>query len=632
MLSIMRKQARSWMIKILLFAISIVFIFWGFSGINAPREDNFVAKVNGESITYSEYRESYGQLRERYRRAYGDINDEIMKSLNLDRQVLDQLVNRTLMLQEAERLNIQVADQMIDQAIMKFPAFQNNGEFDEERAKMVLAQNRISTADLRDSFRKDMIIGQLHSMITEGVVASEAEAKEWYSWYNAEIDLNFVLFQPETIKDVSATEEQITEFFKLNENNYRTEPQVKVRYIFLDPADYKEQVEIGQEQIAEYYHRHPEEFRFEKTIEARHILLQLDENADPQTVDNKKQEAMKIYKMALDGRSFPELAKKYSEGPTRDEGGYLGEFKREAMVKPFGDKAFSMQAGEISEPVRTRFGWHIIKVEKVNDARTLSLEEAARTIREKLVAEMARASALKQAEEIYDSALFVGVNLADLAQSRGLAVKTTGFFDLQGPAASDIEDRQSFAQAAFGLDGTTVSDVLDLGDGYYLLQLVDRTESSVPPLASVKDRVEQDLVASIRVERAKSDAEAFLAELRKGQSMAEAGKVLGVQHEQTGFFKRTDSIPKIGYEQAIVQAAFELGSENKLPDQVFQGQQGWYVIELSERLLPPVEGFEKERDGIVKRVTDQKKQSTIQQWLADLKERGQVQINYNLIQ
>ena len=94
--------------------------------------------------------------------------------------------------------------------------------------------------------------------------------------------------------------------------------------------------------------------------------------------------------MAKDGKDFAELAVQFSEGPTAKNGGSLGAFRKEAMVKPFSDKAFAMQAGEISEPVRTRFGWHIIKVEKVNEAKTLSLEDARKKITDKLTLERAR--------------------------------------------------------------------------------------------------------------------------------------------------------------------------------------------------------------------------------------------------
>jgi peptidyl-prolyl cis-trans isomerase D len=631
MLNIMRKQARSWLIKVLLFAIVVVFVFWGVGGMNTAR-DNAIANVNGEVITYNEYREAYGQLRDRYRRTYGDIlNDEIMKTLRLDEQALNQLVNRALMLQEAKRLNIQVADKTIDQAIHKIPAFQTNGVFDEERAKLILAQNRISTSDFRDSFRKDLIVEHLHAMIIEGVVATEAEAKEWYDWYNAEIALNFVLFPTENYKDITLTDDQISEFFKTNENDYRTEPQVKVRYLFLDPKNYKDRVTIDQDQIAEYYYRHPEEFRTEKTVEARHILLSLDENADPRIVAEKKQEAMKIYKMAREGRPFADLAKKYSEGPSREDGGYLGEFTKETMVKPFADKAFGMQPGEISEPVRTRFGWHIIKVENVNEAQIQSLEQAEKIIREKLVSGKAKSLALQKAEEIYDASLFDGVNLADVAQTHSIPVKTTDFFDLQGPPSDDIGDRQMFAQAAFGLDKMTISDIQDFGDGYYLLQVVDRIEPSIPPLASVQDRVKQDLLAKLQQERARTDAQALLAELQTGKSMDEAAKSYDVQ--QTGFFKRTGgAIPEIGYEPGVTQAAFELGAEKKVSDQAIEGQQGWYVIELQERKLPAAEGFEKDKNLILKQVTEQKKQTVLQQWLADLNERGKIKINRELIQ
>jgi peptidyl-prolyl cis-trans isomerase D len=632
MLNLMRKQAGSWMIKIILFAICVVFVFWGVGSFNARRK-NTVANINGEIITYDAYRQAYNKLREQYHRAYGEaFNDEMAKNLHLEDQALDQIVNRTLMLQEAKRLNIQAADLTIDRAIFNIPAFQINGVFNEGLAKQVLAENRMTTSELRDSFRQNLILSKLQAMMVDGVVATQPEAKEWYDWYNAQVDLTFVPFLSDRYKDITVTDKQIADYFKSHDNKYRTEPQVKVRYLFFDPDSYKDQVKITPEEVAEYYSSHPEEFKTEKTVVARHILLKLDENADPEKVAEKKKEAIKIYKLAKAGKDFAELAKRYSEGPTREQGGYLGEFKHDAMVKPFADKAFSMQAGEISEPVRTRFGWHIIKVEKVNQAHSQSLADATKGIREKLINKKARELAQQKAEEIYDDTLYDGANLTDVAKKHQVPVETTDLFTPQGPKNKDIGDVKLFADTAFGLEKMGISDVKDLGNGYCLMQVIDRIESTIPALETVKDRVKHDLVATLQDERAKADAEAFLAELKKGKSMAQADAPSDAKPDQTGFFTRTGAIPKIGYEPAISRAAFELGPAKRLPDQVFKGRQGWYVIQLKERKLPAMEGFEKQKSNIEKRLTEQKRQTALGQWLADLRTRGKVDINRKLIE
>ncbi|MBI5063610.1 MAG: peptidylprolyl isomerase, partial [Desulfatitalea sp.] len=421
------------------------------------------------------------------------------------------------------------------------------------------------------------------------------------------------------------------EYFKANEKEYLTEPKVKVNYLFFDPNAFKSQVNISTEQIGEYYASHSAEFKTEKTVEARHILLKLDENADPKRVDERQQEADKIYKLAKEGKTFAELAKQYSEDSSREQGGSLGAFKKDAMVAPFADKAFAMKAGEISEPVRSEFGWHIIKVEKINEAQTTSLETASDNIRQKLVEEKARELALKKAEAIYDT-LFDGEDLSKAAQVHALTMRSTDFFSAKGLKDKNLGNPQKFAEVSFALDKMAISEVLDLENGYYLLQVVDRQDAAAPALEAVKERVREDLAQKRRGERAKADAEACLVEIKQGKNLTDAGVQFNLQPMRTGFFKRGGAIPKIGYDPQISAAAFELKPEKALAEKVFEGREGWYLVQLKERKPPAAEDFAKEKETIVSRLTEQKKQSAFGQWLVDLKGRGKVEINTKLIQ
>ena len=631
MLSIMRKQAGNWMIKVVLFAIVVVFVFWGV-GSFTTRQANTVAEVNDEAISYTAYRQHYDRLLEQYRRMYGAALDNgLLQNLNLKEQALNQLIDQVLMVQEAERLDLQIAEETLDQAIYAIPAFQNNGVFDEQRASYILAQNRVTTAEFRDGLRQDLLMDQLRELVANSAIVTEEEARQWYDWYHAEVNLNYVAFSPERYKDITVTEPEVEAYFEEHKEQYKTDPQVKVVYLHFDPTAYKAEVKVTDEQIAQYYNEHPDEFKREKTVEARHILFKLDEDADEQTVADQQKRAEEVFKLAKAGEPFDQLARKHSEGPSREQDGYLGAFKRDEMVKPFADKAFAMQAGEISEPVRSRFGWHLIKVEKINEAKIESLVEATDRIREKIIDEQAGKIALQKAESMYD-AVYDGDDLAAAAQQNQLPVFQTDFFGPEGPQGERINNGAEFAKVALGLQKMDISEIQDFGNGYYLIQVTEQKASEIPSLEQVFERAKADAVALRQDEQARKDAEKCLTDLKAGADFASTAASFGLTVAETGFFKRNGVVPGIGYEPALSKSAFMLQADQPFPDQVFKAEGSWYTIQYKDRKAADADGFETEKSDLMRRLVEQKKQAAFQQWLSDLRANGRIEIKRDMIQ
>lgn len=535
MLSIMRRQARSWMIKVILFAIVVVFVFWGVGGFDAP-QDNHVAVVNDEPISFAAYRQSYDRLREQYRRAYGGALDEqMLRVLRLNEQALHQLIDRVVMLQEAKRLDIRITDNTLDQAILSIPAFQSNGVFDQERAGFILAQSRMTTAEFRNIYREDLMIEKLRALILEGVTVSEAEARQWYDWYHAEVNLHFIHFDRSRYTDIVPSDAQIAEHFDAHADNYRTEPKVKASYMRFDPSAYRDQTTITDDDVAQYYYERPHEFTTETTVDGS------------------------------------------------------------------------------------------------NEVQRRSLEDVADEIRAGLVDAEARRLARRKAEQIYDMT-FDGDDLAVTAQTHQLPIHTTDFFTPQRLQLEGVDNARPFVDAAFRMRTMGISEPLEMDGSFFVLQVTERIESTIPPLEDVRERVRADVTIMLQDERARADAEASLAALRQGQDPAEVAAAYGLEPAETGFFKRTAAVPQIGYEPDIVQAAFGLQPERPLPEEVFNARQGWYVLKLNERKSPDAEGFAAEKADIMRRLPEQKKQDVFQQWLADLKARSRIHIEQQMIQ
>lgn len=624
MLRLMRDYASSWLIKVILGAIVIVFVFWGVGSFRAQRGGR-VALVNGESITMEEYKEEYNNLIEQFRQRFGNrLDDEMIQMFQIKNQALNRLIDQKLLLQEAVKLNFRVSDEELAAAVREIKVFQTSGVFDKRLYRSILSRYGLTPEQFEINQKGFMLIEKLRSFLLGNLKVSDGEAMEWFKWANASVNIDYILFKPGRYKDIDPSAEEIKTFFVDHKESYKTEPTIKVRFLHFDPDNYKAKVNISDKRIQDYYEAHQEEFKTDKTIEARHILIKVDKDAGQEAVEKAKNKALDILQMAGEDKDFAELARQYSECPSKEQGGHLGVFRKEAMVKPFADKAFSMKAGEISRLVRTMFGWHIIKVEKINEGSIVFIDEAKKGIRKKLIDEEAKILAYEEAESVFDT-IFEGDDLVKASNERNLKLQTTDFFTVKGPDKG-IKNREKFASAAFNLSAMEISDIQDFGDGYYILQVIEKPPGEIPELKDVREKVIAALIKEKQDEKASMDANEFLSGLKKGKLMSAQCVKYGLQLSSTGFFKRNEPVPDIGLEKGIIEAAFKLSNKIKLPEKVIKGKKGYYVISFKERKEAAPEGFGKEKANIKEGLLRQKRIKTFDEWLTQIRNKSNISI------
>ena len=624
MLSLMRKHAGSWMIKVVLGAIVVTFVFWGGYQFTSQRL-NRIASVNDQWITVDEYRNTYNQLLNQTRQTFGNnLTDDLLQSLGLRKRALDQLIDQALMLQAAEKLNLTVTDDELAREIISMPVFQTNGAFDEARYQLLLTQNKLTRPEFETMQREALQLQKLRQFITGAVKVSDPEALEWYKWNNAEVSIDYVLVETNRYTDIEPADGDLESYFEENKIAYKTEPTVKTRYLVFKPEAYRSRVQISDDEILDYYEANLEQFKSPKTVEARHILIKVDADADDGTVAEARKRIEDILKKAREGQDFAELAKQYSEGPSKDKGGYLGEFQKDSMVKPFSDKAFAMTPGEISEPVRTRFGWHLIKVEKVNEASTTEFEDARDEIQKKLTDERSNILAQEDAEAASD-AVYEGDDLDGIAAQHNLTIQQTDHFSRKNPAKG-IKNGRQFASVAFELPDNEISDIQDFGDGYYLIEVTEKIPGEIPEFAGVKDKVRKDWVKQEQDEMARADANNILADLKNGVPLDEIAQKFGLERNHTDFFKRDGSIPDIGNEPEISKVAFKLSQANKYADEPIGNPKGYYAISLRDRKAAAIEEFDAQKAQIKQRLLQQKQFRTFDAWLLDTKSNAEITI------
>jgi peptidyl-prolyl cis-trans isomerase D len=629
MLRYLRENSGNWIIKIFLGIIVVVFVFLGVGSMNATR-NNSVASVNDVPITVDEYQQAYQMLVEQMRNRFQDsLTEDLLKALNVRQQALNSLIEDKLLVAQADELKIVVTDEELEQSILNVEAFHKDGLFDMDRYKRLLGLNAMTPEMFEQLQREQLRKQKLQDMIVGSVTVSDLEADSFYTFHNTSMQVDYLKVAPAEFSDITVTPEQIKTHYNDNKARYQSEPKRRAAFIRYSPDDFTDQVAITQEQVAAYFEANPEEFKIPEQVEASHILIQVADTADEAAVEAARQEAMAVYQRAVDGEDFAELARETSQGPSKEDGGYLGKFDRESMIKPFSDAAFSMQAGEISKPVRTRFGWHVIHVKNRFDARVKPLDEVAEEIETRLRQEEMQQLAYYQAEDAFD-AVIDGDTLAQVALMTGKEVRSTEAFDLNGNGL-DLDGATGFAQAAFDLQLQQISDIQQIDEDYFLIEVTEMIEPVQLPLESVTDRITEELERNQRRQAAEEQAKKLLEAVKSAGNLEKPARENNLEISTTDWFTRNEPVREIGRSDTFNRAAFTLTPENRIHPEVLQTDQGFFIIAFHDRQVPDQDDIQENRPAIKSQLLQAKQGQYFQSWIEELKENSTIEINSQFI-
>jgi peptidyl-prolyl cis-trans isomerase D len=485
----------------------------------------------------------------------------------------------------------------------------------------MLRLSRLTPGDFERSQREDLLIAKLEQLLKDGVHTVEAEVREAFVRDKEQVSAEYLSVDPSAYaSEVQVDEAEERASYDEGRERFLKPEQIRAAYLLIDPQAYTDRVQVTDDQIAQYYEAHQEEFRQDARVHARHILFRLPPQATPEEESRVRVEAEAVLKQAQAGEDFAALAGQFSGDPgSAQQGGDLGFFKRGAMVKPFEDVALTLKPGEVSDLVRTDFGYHIIKVEETQEEGYTPLESVREQVRAQLSHEEAGRVAKAQAKAVRDALVAGGGAWENTAATFQLHSRETPLI-ARGDAVADIPDPAAFSQAAFALQVGEVSQPTLMGTRYALIRLLERKDAYIPPFEEVQAAVHEALIRSRSAELARHKADEVLTDVRGGKPLEEVAQALQAQVEQTGFFSRSSSIPKLGRPADVIGEIFRMGLGEA---RVFVLQEKPAVLVLKERTGFDAEAYAKEREQVNQRVLQQKRDRFFAQWLSDLRQSAE---------
>jgi len=626
MLDFVRKHATSWLVKVALFLIIVVFIFWGGYTYQSLKE-NQIAQVGEQFISIKDYNDTYNRLVENYRRQLGPaFNEEMMKRFNLKQQALDQLINRILLLRAAKEMGIAVTDREIQQKVLEYPVFQADGKFDQKRYVGILRQNRLTPEMFEQQLADEIVWQKVEGFIKRRALVTDEEVLADFRFNQTRIQLAYVIFDPRDYESrVTVDDASLQAFYQEHKEEYKDPEKRQVSYAVLPLDDFLPAVKVSEDEMRQYYEDRPDSFRYEEEVRARHILIEVKPDASEEDTAKARAEAEKVLAQARKGMDFAELAKKNSkDSNSAKKGGDLGFFTRQKMVREFADAAFALKPGEISDVVQTEHGLHVIKVEEVRPERVESFEEARGPIEESLKKEKARDHAFRKARDLADLA-YAQRDIKKAAQSLDLAGKvreeSLGAKDaLPGidPPSPEIVRR------IFAVPEKGTTEAMEFVHGFVVAQVLSVTPPEVLPMEKVKDRVEKEFRAQKARLAAEKDASEMLEEARKAHSLEQAAKTRKLELLRTESFSRSNPDKKLKLPPESTNAVFQLDSARPFPEAPLDLRKRVFVCQLLEKTIPS-EIPENERLSVTKRIQMQKQAMVWQAWMEEQRGRAKIE-------
>ena len=597
LMKLLRERTHVVMIILVIAFVGLIGLEWGadMTG-RGPGGQNAVGSINGESVSYEEMRFEVERQQEIDRQQQGGSVDEFRRR-EIINEVWDRRVNLTLLEQTIGQQGISVTDAEILEAIRTNPPdyirqqemFQTDGEFDQTKYLQALNDPAVEGwAFLEDQYRMLLPRQKLVSRVVSGARVTDLEVRQAFVNQNERLTAKYLLFDPE---DQAVEPESITD-----------------------------------EDVSAYYSEHPEAFLEDDRVSLSYVMIPKQPSvADSQRVVRQIEE---LYDQLVNGADFETLARDFSEDTSNaSEGGDLGFFGRNAMVPEFEAAAFETPPGTVSQPVKTEYGWHIIKVEETAVRDGEEQVRARHILLRTIIGQQTLGALNDQARQLQARAVESGLEDAVRAMPDSLQVESTGFFadrpDGFIPGIGYLVGASSFA---FASEPGEIGEVLENTSGFYVLENAGEKPAGVLPLEEVDLRIRSILVRNRKMEQARLRGEEVRAGLAGGNLDALSGEMADQVATTDPITRQQAFIPRIGQDLNFIKGAFQLSETGELSE-VVEGERGYYLIQLVDREPVDETTYEMVKENLKRQLLIQKQNQLYQEWLTRLREDAEIENN-----
>jgi len=582
-----------------------------------------VAWVEGTPISSQEFLRSYRAQEQQYRQQLGpQFSTDLMRQLGFDNLVLRQLVQNQILLLEAERQGLSVTDQEVSDFILSIPQFQEGGKFIGRDAYLsLLAQNSLSAPQFEAQLRQDLMRQKLQSLVTDGIVVPAADLEEEYRRRNEKLHLEYAFVpKAEFEAQVQVTDEEARGFYDENEKKFERPVQRKVRFITLTPQLFAGAVSASDREVQRYYEQNSSRYETEDQWAASHILFKTEAGKDEEAV-RKKAEA--VLAQAKAGADFAELAREHSEDTSAENGGDLGLFGKGQMVPEFEAAAEALRDGQVSDLVRSTYGFHIIKLNGRQKAFIRPLDSVRDEIKNTITQEKARGT-MEQAADSAAEKLRASGNLDALsAEYPVLVPQETAFFG-RADNLPQLGNSPEATKAAFENEVGQVSSSIRLGSGFAFLQVLEERPAGIPDFDEVKEEARKQLRDRKVMELARARAEALRQTL-----LTEGPEKTGIELLSTESFFRGGQLPEAGRSAAVNARAFELSpGELSAP---LSADNGFVLVRVLEKTgFSPVD-FAAQKPDFLEQMANEQRLRVWSAFVESLTARYDVRVDWQAI-
>ncbi len=522
MLQSIRNHAQGWIAWVIVGLIILTFALFGIDQYARGDKVVVVAEVNGENITGNAFLTLYNRQKTRLQEQFGDLYDQVVKDEELREQVLESLVESEVMRQWANDSGMMISNQQLASAIHSASVFQQDGEFSEKVYEEVLMRNGLNIARFEYEQRQFLLENQFRALIDGSSFATAYEVNQLAELQGQERDVSYLrIDQRPFLKTVQVSDEQVHTVYKANLTDYVEAEKVSVDYIDLSQAEIAKSITVNDEIIAAYYDENKSMFTLPEKRHAKHILISVE--ADTAEAETAAQAILKeVQAKIAAGEAFDELAKTYSKDPgSAPSGGDLGSFEQGMMVPEFDEAVFSMEIGQVSEPVKTDFGYHLIKLEGIDAKQAQALELVKAEVTQQYKMQEAERQYFDLLEQLNTVAYEQTDSLEPVADAIGFKVQTSEMFSRDG-GPDDISSNGKVQLAAFSQDllkeHLNSASIELSANRSVVIRVNQHQETRQKSLDEVSAGIKEQLVREAAIKEAAALGDSLMAKVQAGEN------------------------------------------------------------------------------------------------------------------